>query len=106
MNFELGLKCLEHFVTPDDTEHWDDFQLARTQLLANLQNERRFGGTSSLSHERAQIVFKPALGNAPTVCTTAPVYVFHTRIDLPYLSPRPPQAQLQEWMEHARLTTG
>ncbi len=58
MNYERGLEVLDAFVPTTDSERWNEFQLAKAQLLSNLQREQRFGSTETTRSERAQIVFK------------------------------------------------
>lgn len=58
MNYKQGLDILESFVNSDNESDWRDFQLYKGQLLSNLREEERFGGTDYLRNERSRIIDK------------------------------------------------
>jgi hypothetical protein len=56
MDYERGLRALEPFAKPEDSDEWRDFNLYKGQLLENQRRDKRFGSTETLRNERASIV--------------------------------------------------
>lgn len=58
INYEKGLAELSSSICSEDESIWKDFYLYKSQLLANIQEEEKFGSTETLRSERYRVIDK------------------------------------------------
>ncbi len=58
INYERALETLASFIKPEDKAEREDFELSKSQLQENLDEERRFGSTDKLRSDRSRLIYK------------------------------------------------